>query len=117
MSFSLNFEFLELHQVHENKVVEATSEIVKADGHFTDKKNKALLIRTADCLPVMIESHSQIFAFHCGWRSLVKDIVGKNIKKSEISFAAYGPHIQKNSFEIDQDCHTQIKDFSRFKRT
>ena len=101
-------------QVHSSIVVYADrkGDFGDADGFFTDKKDITLVIKTADCLPVIVEDAQNgiIGAFHAGWRGIVGDIqksciekmigIGadpKNIK------AAIGPSIHPCHFEVSSD--------------
>ena len=101
------FEFRFLKQVHGNSCVLSSSEEVEADAHYTDEKNLALCIRTADCNPVLIGSDSRVCAIHAGWRGVKSRIVKSSIDKcfqniSANSYLALGPHIQKDSFQVDK---------------
>lgn len=65
-------EWVELRQIHGNKVVEAMdSEVLpEADGIMTDRAGIGLMIKTADCQPLLFthKSGRYIMAIHCGWR-------------------------------------------------
>lgn len=69
----------ELKQVHGDSLVinpgptgvgeAATTE---ADGHVTDRKNHALLVKTADCQPILLaHPDGYVGAVHAGWRGNV----------------------------------------------
>ncbi|MCB0394256.1 MAG: polyphenol oxidase family protein, partial [Bdellovibrionales bacterium] len=80
---------------------------------FTFEKNLALLIKTADCLPVILVSNSHtapIIALHAGWRGVVERIIPKAIELfPKERFTGYiGPHIQFENFEVGKDVATQI---------
>lgn len=65
-------EWAELRQVHGNKVVEAGNweALPEADGIMTDRAGIGLMIKTADCQPLLFthKSGKYIMAIHCGWR-------------------------------------------------
>lgn len=65
-------EWAELRQIHGNKVVEAGScgDLPEADGIMTDRAAIGLMIKTADCQPLLFthKSGKYIMAVHCGWR-------------------------------------------------
>jgi len=71
------FRWAELKQVHGDGFVadacetplEQSSEL-EADGHATREKGLALLLKTADCQPLLFaaEDGSAIAALHVGWR-------------------------------------------------
>ncbi len=105
-----------LDQVHGSLVVKATSnEKIKADGHWTQSSGQVLVIKTADCLPLMIvDSDRKIaMALHAGWRGVQKKITTQGLKqlhfnKSPTVRFYIGPHIQKKSFEVDGDVALEI---------
>ncbi len=105
------YEFCFLKQVHGHHVVHADAkEVIEADGHFTGRVNQALVIQTADCVPLMLANNSQVCALHSGWRGAASDIVGTAkvffIEPPEV--AVIGPHIQCKSFEIGREVMDQL---------
>ena len=108
-------EFFLMRQVHGNDVVIVDDETNFGqqelyDGCVTAKKNIALGVLTADCVPVLLASDdgNVIGAAHCGWRSAKANIISnvrklmeekgaKNIK------ALIGPAIAQNSYEVRAD--------------
>lgn len=69
----------ELKQVHgdtlvcnpEPTAVDAAGE-TEADGHATDGKNHALIVKTADCQPILLaHPDGYVGAVHAGWRGNV----------------------------------------------
>ncbi len=105
-----HFEFLQIQQVHSDITVQASSVLQVADAHWTAQRNKALVIRTADCMPVFIY-YSQtniVAAIHAGWRGVENQIVLKLLKGLFQSTDAkpalevwIGPHILQPSFEVE----------------
>ncbi len=84
-----------LNQVHEAESIiinsvpkEKLPFIGDADAMLTAKKNFCLVIRTADCVPVLIIDPVQncIAAIHSGWRSTEKKISAKTIQKMKNNF-------------------------------
>ncbi len=98
-------KFTEVKQVHGDNCVDTSASIVEADAHWTDQANTALLIKTADCMPLLLKQESRILAIHSGWRGTYANILLKAFNatfSSDKSLAiACGPFIQKQSFEID----------------
>jgi YfiH family protein len=120
------FEFLRVKQTHSDIFVEASTELKEADAHGTAEKNKALLIATADCMPIMIycEQTNRAAAVHAGWRGVANGIIEKVLNQLIFSgsdlkqFRIFcGPSIQQNSFEVDQDVFEMIKAKSRSSRS
>lgn len=100
--------FRSLKQVHGCKLVEATEKVVESDAHWSQKRNEALLIQTADCLPVMICHPEFICAIHAGWRGVMSNIIGRSLsslagKFGDLNSAKVfiGPHIHQKSFQVD----------------
>lgn len=105
-----DYYFCFVKQVHGKEVVSANlhSPAAPADGHWTDQKHHALVIQTADCLPVFLWSESMICAVHAGWRGVEKNIICTAAQcfpprlRSRLNFSV-GPHIDPDHFEVDQD--------------
>ena len=107
-----NFNHAWLHQVHSCSIIKANlKEKIKADGHFTNKKDTALFIKTADCMPVFISGPDQILALHIGWRGLMKKFFTASrpfIKDPKESHIFIGPYIKYDSFQLDVDSTTSL---------
>lgn len=101
--------FLTLHQFHSDLCVDqahVASIEKKADAHFTSLFNVALVVKTADCIPLLVSAPDRILAVHAGWRGVENQIAMKCldvVQAAEASLCFIGPHIQKQSFEIDKD--------------
>lgn len=91
-----NFEFKNMawcKQPHEDGVYIADKDVqflASADAIITKEKNLPLLIRTADCLAIMMyDPKNNIIAnIHAGWRSQAKNIVSKTLKKMQAEFGS-----------------------------
>ncbi len=109
-----------LNQQHGDRIfkVDATVEqnnlfCADADAMITDRKNFCLVIRTADCVPVMILDpvHNCIAAVHSGWKSTEKDISGQTVKKMISEYETNPsdlivfllPGIDADDYEVDKD--------------
>ncbi len=105
-------------QIHSNLMIAVNkNKLLEADAHYTKDPSTALAIKTADCLPIMISSKNYVFAIHAGWRGLEKKIL-YNLEKFKLdeSYKAYiGPHIQKESYEVDHDVAFKIINSSPVK--
>ncbi|MAV90912.1 MAG: hypothetical protein CL676_05785 [Bdellovibrionaceae bacterium] len=103
-----DFDFRMLKQIHSNIVIESTDQIVEADGHWSQNKNEALVIQTADCIPLLIETPERVFGLHAGWRGVENGIFTKALERlrpleKDKVFVVAGPHILKQSFEVGID--------------
>lgn len=112
-SFS-NLKTSRIKQTHSDIVVEASDQLVEADAHFTDQKDKALMLSTADCLPIMLycAETKRVAAIHAGWKGVENKIVMKTLQKlihtgsQNKKFIFWiGPHILQDSFEVNQDVY------------
>ncbi|GHE79735.1 peptidoglycan editing factor PgeF [Thalassotalea profundi] len=101
-----------LEQVHGNDVLNIENVIFpypSADAIITRTPNIALAIMTADCLPILLSNKNgdEVAALHCGWRSIVSNIIGatlnKMICKPEEVIAWLGPCISQQYFEVGED--------------
>lgn len=86
---------------------------LRADGILTDKAEITLLMRFADCVPIMLydpEKHI-IGLIHAGWQGTVKKIAAKAVQKMQEVFhcdpqniyAGIGPSIGPDHYEIQID--------------
>jgi YfiH family protein len=125
-----NLKWANLKQIHSDKIVEANrfvdptapnEDLIEADAHFTTESDLGLLIKSADCVPVLIACASAtqppaVCAIHAGWRGVNSDIVTKSVKTLlERGYAptkmhvAIGPHIRQKSFEVGLDVARELK--------
>lgn len=50
------------------------------DGHATARTDLALLVLTADCLPVALGADGAVAMLHAGWRGLERDILAEGVR-------------------------------------
>lgn len=83
-------EWMELRQVHGREVVfdpdgNGIEErgVTEADGQASDRPGHALVVKTADCQPVLIthKDGAHVLALHVGWRGNVADMPGKGVRE------------------------------------
>lgn len=111
-----NFKPVFLDQIHSNVVHfvdKVPAENLKGDGMITHLPFFFLIIKTADCLPVLIidERRRLIAAVHCGWRGTRKKVVQRVIQSLETHYecspssllVAMGPRIGKDCYEVGED--------------
>lgn len=112
---------VEMDQVHGATVEWLSScptELVsKTDGAATQEESMALLVKAADCVPVLLFDPKQrvIAVFHVGWRGLVGGIVTKGIQllaQHQVQTAdlliGIGPAICQACYEIGDDVKQAI---------
>ncbi len=101
-----------MDQTHSSKIEFADSyNIYKCDGIFTNKKRLPLVVKTADCVPILMESNKGVSATHAGWRGLEKLIFEKSVEMHEKSSLkiSIGPHARKCCYEVGVDFLDKFK--------
>jgi YfiH family protein len=115
-----------MEQIHQNlsmaTIPEDGGDIVEgADAIVSNTSNQLLIVRTADCVPVLLADPTKkiISAVHAGRKSLTWGIIGEAIKsmkllgaESENILAAIGPHIRVKNYEIGGEVVQHIGDSS-----
>lgn len=96
-------------QVHGAKVV-STGELpddTEADGLVSDDPDRGVVIRTADCVPVLIASEdgSKVAAVHAGWKGLVAGVLPEAVAELGPGplVAAIGPCLSRDHFEVGRE--------------
>ena len=97
----------------------------EGDGLFTRRKDFVLVVRTADCLPILLASRCEatesvagsgegvIGAVHMGWRSAQTGILD-NLPKGLSNYKVFlGPAMRKCCFEVGED-FKQYKNFTKY---
>lgn len=111
-------------QVHGTRVEavedsgESTERICECDGLVTAEKGTALVIRTADCVPVVIVDPvaGVCGCLHAGWRGTIGNIVSRGIKKMKALGASQdnmrlwtGPAICRENYEVSPELIEQFQ--------
>lgn len=112
-----------LHQVHSDFIekVDNESEVhTNIDGLLTDKKGISLILRYADCTPILLyDTRKNIVGnIHSGWRGTVQKIGQKAVLKmieeygsnAQDIICCLGPCIQKCHFKVDEDVKKIFED-------
>src|SRR4030066_989183 len=117
-------EFVGVAQKHGNKVIRADKRdlgkiIAGADGLVTNKPGVNLMIRVADCLPILVydPKNQVVGAVHAGWRGTVgggaKNLIKKfvNYFKSDPGklLVGFGPCIEFCHYSVTTDRASKIK--------
>ncbi len=105
-----NVEIRLLEQVHDNHIITLpTTELsLKADGVYTQAPLTACVIKTADCLAILLcdKKGKEIAALHAGWKGLSKKIIFEGVKKFKTTpsrlIAWISPAICAQHYEVDQ---------------
>lgn len=93
----------------------------ETDGLITDKKNVALLIKFADCTPVVLFDPERGIqaSVHSGWRGTCQRISLRAIEKMEKEFHCQrknilvylGPSIDQENYEVGSDVYDAFESF------
>lgn len=110
------FRLVFLNQIHSNvvhRVDDSFGHTVEGDAMITDRSHLFLIIKTADCLPVLMVDPSKkvIAAVHCGWRGTLMRVIQHVVRALEHHhgclppslLAAMGPCIEKACYEVGED--------------
>ena len=92
-------------QRHSSVVLNVDGKDLEGDGLFTQEKNRALGVLTADCMPVVLTDFYTLSVIHAGWRGLVDGIIENavNMFKGKGIFAFIGPSARKCCYEVQED--------------
>ena len=113
-----DMNFYHVTQVHGVEIVSLETLPVEADGMVAswNELNEPMGIKTADCLPIVIEGEKGAVFLHAGWRGLADGI----LKRPEIALidpqrVFIGPSIHVCCFEVTPDFKENFKTSSFFK--
>ncbi len=113
---SHTWPFAEVRQIHSSIIHHVTTAPEKplvGDGMITRVPGLLLVIKTADCIPVLIGDVKKraVGAFHAGWRGTAARIVEKGVGDMRLHFgsnpgdlvAAIGPGIHRCCYTVNED--------------
>ncbi|MBN1273981.1 MAG: peptidoglycan editing factor PgeF [Candidatus Aminicenantes bacterium] len=108
-----NLKRIFLKQIHSNRfhvITKIPRTPPEGDALLTDKPGILLVIKTADCLPVLIldKDNRAVAAVHCGWRGTSQRIIQHVVAGMERCFGSrpenlwvgLGPHIRSTCYEV-----------------
>ncbi|MFL2658925.1 MAG: polyphenol oxidase family protein [Candidatus Actinomarina sp.] len=98
--------FAEMKQTHSSKVKFINNEgTYDSDGIETNTQNLPLVVRVADCMPILMKSKNLISVVHAGWRGINSSIFEKSLKNHDFSSLkiSIGPHARECCYEVKED--------------
>jgi YfiH family protein len=117
------FKLVFLDQIHSNIIHVIDSipeEKLKGDAMITGLPFLLLIIKTADCLPVLVVDEAQkvIAAVHSGWRGTSKRVVQKAIQRMKDQYGchpssllvALGPCIAPECYEVGENVYQSFEE-------
>ena len=113
-----------LQQVHGTRVVrigttDFASGSPEADAVVADRPGDICVVRTADCLPVLLcaRDGGEIAAIHAGWRGLAGGVIEATLGAMRTSpgdlLAWFGPAISQAAFEVGPEVRERFGDWGR----
>jgi len=83
-------EWADARQVHGRVVIEAIApgRLGEADGLFTRVAGLPVFVRTADCVPVILEGENSAAVVHAGWRGMAAGVISAARRAMEAAGAA-----------------------------
>ncbi len=116
------FHCVSLRQTHSDiihLITQYPQEKMEGDVLVTDLPGILLIIRTADCLPILVvdTQNRAVAAVHCGWRGTLKRIIEKTLRTMQQRYGsdfaslsvALGPAIASSCYEVGEDVREKFK--------
>jgi polyphenol oxidase len=111
--------FHEVKQVHGTEIVSLETLPAEADGMVVswEEFDKPLAIKTADCMPIIIEGAKGAVFLHAGWRGLASGIIARpEIAMINPQRVLIGPSIHQCCFEVSEDFRQNFPDNPNFTK-
>lgn len=102
-----------LRQVHSDRAVEARAgESGRADALWTRRRALALVVSTADCVPVLLAGDGLVAAGHAGWRGLTRGLLPGLIERLPGPpgglMAWIGPAVGACCYEVGEEVAARV---------
>ena len=104
-SLDIQFDSAFMNQTHSSKLNYASfSGMQNCDSMYTDIKLLPLLVKSADCIPILMESTKGVSATHAGWRGMLGKIFEKTVNVHDINTLkiSIGPHARQCCYEVEK---------------
>ncbi len=95
---------------------------LRTDAMVTNKKSLVLVVKTADCLPILFYDPANKIAgaIHAGRAGLEKEIIRKTIRRAGVDaenlIVGIGPHIRKCCYYLRGNVLEKYKKSNKFKK-
>ena len=107
--------YYELKQIHSDIVINTNDNYrnnTSGDAIITSKKNIPLVIKTADCIPILLyDKENKVIALvHSGWKGTLNNITSKTVTKMINEFNSKPNNIMVYIYPSIRKCHFEVKD-------
>ena len=111
-----------MNQTHSNIILRAREKggILDCDAMYTENKNVACAVLTADCIPILIteKSGNVIGCIHAGWRGLKSRIIENFFSKiNTVHLSDFrvllGPCISQSNYEVNDEIISHFSNYSK----
>ena len=112
--------YADMNQTHSDIVLEIDKKgTYKADALVTETKDLKLVVKTADCMPVVVSDGNKVGVIHIGWKGVENNIFFKTIKKFNYNNlkVSIGPHAQKCCYEIKDDLFKKFPESTSMRQS
>lgn len=111
------FKVFHVTQVHGKNVVSPTQETPEADGIVIQhEQDICIAIKTADCVPIVIQGESGIALLHAGWKGLQQNIIAdKKVQEIKPQQAIIGPCIHVTNYEVGKEFEQNFPNSDAFQ--
>lgn len=104
-------------QVHSAsvRVVPPRASLLPADALTTERPGTALLVVTADCVPLLATDGASVVAVHAGWRGIASRVVPRALERldREQRWRLWiGPHIGACCYEVGEEVARSVVEAS-----
>ena len=114
-------------QVHGAQVLPITDEsgaVGPADALITDRPDVLLTVRTADCVPIFLESEDAVGIVHAGMADALKQILPRAVRAMRREYkirpdelqVRFGPHICSSCYEMSPNNLALLEKYPEAKR-
>lgn len=114
-----DMELVHVKQVHGVAISTLDKIPCEADGMVVmwEDLKAPLAIKTADCMPIVIEGEKGVVFLHAGWRGLADGILRRpEIADIKPTRALIGPCIHECCFEVSEDFQNNFRGSKNFIR-
>ena len=103
-----------LHVDASDAIRDVYQPLIEADGLITRTPELALLVFSADCVPILMEGDGVVAAVHAGWRGTVKGIAAKTVREMgcppESIRAWIGPAIGPCCYQVGDEVRQAMRE-------